>query len=64
VLKECPHIFVAGNQPAYGTRLIESAGTKVCLLCVPDFSTTGQVVLLNLRTLTSQVMEFMIDLSS
>ncbi|GJQ12237.1 hypothetical protein GpartN1_g4028.t1 [Galdieria partita] len=63
VLKECPHIYVVGNQPAYGTRLINSNGVGVRLVCVPDFSTTGQVVLLNLRTLTPQIMEFMIDLN-
>ncbi|EME30835.1 DNA polymerase delta subunit 2 [Galdieria sulphuraria] len=63
VLKECPHVYVAGNQHAYGTRLINANDCGVRLLCIPDFSTTGQVVLLNLRTLTPQVMEFMIDLN-
>lgn len=62
MLNNCPHVYVVGNQPAYGTRLIDSHGVAVRLLCVPDFSTTGQVVLLNLKTLTPQVMEFTIDL--
>lgn len=52
VLSECPHVFFAGNQPRYASRLAKGPdGQRVRLIAVPDFSRTRTAVLLNLRTL-------------
>ena len=55
VLNSCPHVYFAGNQPAYQTKLAEGPdGQRVRLVCIPDFSKTGTAVLLNIRTLEVQ----------
>lgn len=51
VLNEWPHVYVVGNQPSFGTRLMEIDGKKIRIVSVPEFSSTGVVVLLNLETL-------------
>ncbi|CAI4044912.1 hypothetical protein SUVZ_10G1950 [Saccharomyces uvarum] len=51
VLNEWPHVYVVGNQPSFGTRLMEIGGKKIRIISVPEFSSTGVVVLLNLETL-------------
>ncbi|KIY96545.1 DNA polymerase delta subunit 2 [Monoraphidium neglectum] len=59
VLEACPHAYVAGNQPEFSTRLISGEdGQSVRLIAVPPFGSTGALVLLNLRTLQCQLMNF------
>ncbi|CEO94525.1 DNA polymerase delta small subunit [Plasmodiophora brassicae] len=59
VIKSVPHVYFAGNQPSFDTRIVEGAhGERVRLIAVPAFATTGQVVLLNLRNLDCHVMQF------
>lgn len=57
VLTETPHICFAGNQPSFDTRLVKGADDKdhevtVRLVSVPDFSLTGELVLINLNSST------------
>ena len=49
-----PHLLFAGCQRAFGTRLVGDAtgSTRVRLVCVPHFATTGVAVLVNLRSAT------------
>ena len=52
VLKECPHVFVVGNQPRFETNSISGPfGQTVRLLAIPKFKNTGEIVLLDLETL-------------
>ncbi|ERT02050.1 DNA polymerase delta subunit 2 [Sporothrix schenckii 1099-18] len=52
VLDTCPHLYFAGSQPAFGTRIITGTdGQMVRLVAVPVFSETHEVVLLDTETL-------------
>jgi len=52
VLEDCPHIFFAGNQPAFGTSIVKGEKGQVTrIVSVPRFSATGEAVLVNLNTL-------------
>jgi len=52
IMKECPHIYFAGNQPEFSSKLYKSEDGKcVRLVCVPKFKDSRSVVLVNLRTL-------------
>ena len=61
ILSQSPNVLFIGNQPEYQERLVvsdsdESISTRVIL--VPKFSETGQIVLVNCRTLTCKVVGF------
>ncbi|KAG5175621.1 DNA polymerase alpha/epsilon subunit B-domain-containing protein [Tribonema minus] len=68
VLEECPHVFFAGNQPRFATRLVEghdgqqkgllNRAAQVRVVCVPSFATTGEVVLIDLDTLEATPLQF------
>lgn len=47
-----PHVYFAGNQPAFATRVAEDPHThaRVRLVLVPDFARTGTAVLVDLAT--------------
>eukprot|EP00730_Choanoeca_flexa_P000860 TRINITY_DN10369_c0_g1_i2.p1 TRINITY_DN10369_c0_g1~~TRINITY_DN10369_c0_g1_i2.p1 ORF type:complete len:498 (+),score=85.91 TRINITY_DN10369_c0_g1_i2:29-1495(+) len=52
VIADTPNVFFAGNQPTFETAEVQlDSGSSVRLVCVPSFSKTGTVVLVNLRTL-------------
>ncbi|KAL1894686.1 DNA polymerase delta small subunit Cdc1 [Sporothrix stenoceras] len=52
VLDTCPHVYFAGSQPEFGTRLITGPEDQtVRLIAVPAFSETREVVLLDTETL-------------
>lgn len=51
LLTEWPHIYAVGNQPQFGTREIDLKGRRIKLISVPEFSTTGTIVLLDIKTL-------------
>ncbi|KAF2740552.1 DNA polymeras-like protein subunit delta-2 [Polyplosphaeria fusca] len=58
LVKDCPHVYVAGNQPSFETRVITGpADQQVVLLSVPRFSQTGTVVLLDMETLAVETVE-------
>lgn len=59
VLKSCPHVMIAAEQPHYDTRLVKAAGgqtTRIILL--PSFNDTGLVVLLDPYTLQVETVKF------
>lgn len=60
VMKETPHVFFAGNQSHFGSKVVEGQdgdgrSVKVRVLSVPRFDETGAVVLVNLRTLETRL---------
>eukprot|EP00899_Mesostigma_viride_P002336 jgi/Mesvir1/12102/Mv00371-RA.1 len=59
IITPCPHVFFAGNQPEYGTKLLKGTeGQIVRVISLPVFSRTGTVVLVNLRTLACHPITF------
>lgn len=60
VLDEWPHVYVVGNQPSYGFRDLEMQGKKIKLISVPQFSTTGDLVLFDPTTLETEVINIAI----
>jgi len=62
VVKECPHVFVVGNQPRFGTRVIEGhLGQKCRLVMLPTFRDSGKLVLLDSETLEVEVVKFAVQ---
>lgn len=58
ILESSPHVLFAGGQPAFATGVAEVEGGSVRLVAVPNFCTTGCVVLVNLSTLACQPIYF------
>ena len=66
ILTRTPEVYFVGNQPVYESRVVESerdegeGAEKVrCrVVLVPRFAQTGEVVLLNCRTLETKVVRF------
>lgn len=62
IIKETPHVLFAGGQPRFGTKLVESeAGHKVRIIAVPDFSKSGAMILVNLKSLAVHPIYFEVD---
>uniref|UniRef100_A0A060T813 DNA-directed DNA polymerase n=1 Tax=Blastobotrys adeninivorans TaxID=409370 RepID=A0A060T813_BLAAD len=57
IVSETPHIYFAGNQKEYSTRIIEEQGVEVRLVTVPEFYKSGQFVLVDLETLDTQLVQ-------
>lgn len=58
VIEECPHVFFVGNQPRFGTTIIEGpAGQQVRIIAIPRFHETGQIVLLDTETLEVELVQ-------
>lgn len=55
LLDEWPHVYVVANQPSYGVRDLDIQGRKIKLISVPAYSSTGDLVLLDLATLETEV---------
>lgn len=58
IMTQCPDVFFVGNQEAFTSKVVEVSGQKVMLVSVPKFNTTSTCVLVNLRTLECQPLEF------
>ncbi|KAJ8756307.1 hypothetical protein K2173_025119 [Erythroxylum novogranatense] len=59
LIESCPHVYFAGNQDKYGTRLITgSEGQVVRIISIPKFSETGIAVVLNMRNLECHTLTF------
>ena len=58
VIEESPHVYFAGNQPRYESIVIEGPiGQAVRLIAVPKFKLTGEMVLLDVDTLETEVIK-------
>ncbi|KAI1659038.1 DNA polymerase alpha/epsilon subunit B-domain-containing protein [Daldinia decipiens] len=52
VIQTCPHLFFAGCQPEFGTKVIQGPeGQIVRLIAVPSFADTQEIVLVDTETL-------------
>lgn len=74
IITESPHVYFVGNQPTFQTELMTGSsssfmsvladgsagdeGQQVRVICVPVFSETGQVVLVNTESLEVKVVTF------
>ncbi|XP_065369411.1 DNA polymerase delta subunit 2 [Calliphora vicina] len=59
VMKECPHVYFAGNCKEFSSSLHEgSNGQKTRLVCVPSFATTQSVAVVNLDNLDCHEISF------
>ena len=58
VIQSSPDVFFAGNQPEFATKLITQDDKKIRVICVPDFSKTNTIVLLNLNDLSTHPINF------
>lgn len=60
-MEETPHVFFSGNQPSFGTKVIDGpAGQMVRIIAVPKFKETGEILLLHTDTLDVEVMKFQV----
>lgn len=51
-MKTCPHLYFAGCQPQFATKVAHGPGGQpVRLITVPSFSTTKEIVLVDTETL-------------
>jgi len=65
IISQAPHVMFAGCQPEFGTSLIEgSDGQAIRIVAVPDFASSGTMVLVNLRTLAIHPVQFDAQLDS
>ncbi|XP_064477824.1 DNA polymerase delta subunit 2-like isoform X2 [Ornithodoros turicata] len=63
IMEQCPHIYFAGNQPKYSTKLLKGdEGQEVLLVTVPKFCESLSCVWINLQSLECQPMVFEADL--
>ena len=59
IINESPHLYFAGNQPEFGTRLVEGKdGQQIRLVLVPSFASTSTAVLVNLNYMSAKPLCF------
>ncbi|CAG9765572.1 unnamed protein product [Ceutorhynchus assimilis] len=59
IIEECPHVFFAGNQEKFASKMVQGDDNQeVCLISLPEFSQTHQGVLLNLESLICHTVSF------
>ena len=59
IIDETPHVLFAGGQPEFGTSRVEGPdGQIVRVIAVPDFASTGTMVLVNLKNLEVHPVQF------
>ncbi|EPY51479.1 DNA polymerase delta small subunit Cdc1 [Schizosaccharomyces cryophilus OY26] len=58
VMDELPNLYLCGNQPKFGTKIINSETKSIRLVSVPEFRKTGIITLINLRNLDVQALVF------
>ncbi|KAF2429878.1 hypothetical protein EJ08DRAFT_634702 [Tothia fuscella] len=59
IMRDCPHVFFAGNQPRFATSTIEGpVGQQVRLIAVPNFKETSSMVLLDIETMEVECVKF------
>lgn len=57
VLDKWPHVYIVANQPYFGTRVVEIGGKNIKIISVPEFSSTGMIILLDLETLEAETVK-------
>ncbi|PSN60656.1 DNA polymeras-like protein subunit delta-2 [Corynespora cassiicola Philippines] len=58
LLRNCPHIYFAGNQKEFKKSVIEGPqGQRVLLVSVPKFKETGEIVVVDFETMEVEVVE-------
>lgn len=61
----CPHIFFVGSQPKFDTAEIEGPeGQTVRLIAVPQFSETGEIVIVDAETLETSLVRISVASSN
>ncbi|CAF4206606.1 unnamed protein product [Rotaria socialis] len=51
IITDTPHVFFAGNQPKFETRVFHGSNDiQVRLLCIPSFAQSNSCIALNLST--------------
>ncbi|KAK9452407.1 DNA polymerase alpha/epsilon subunit B-domain-containing protein [Limtongia smithiae] len=59
LLEETPHVYFAGSQPSFQTMLIHGSENQVVrLIALPKFAETAEIVLLDVDTLTCELVKF------
>jgi DNA polymerase delta subunit 2 len=59
VVRACPHVYFAGNQPRFESTLLTGPnGQRTRVIMVPDFQKEHTCVLVNLETLDCRPMNF------
>eukprot|EP01084_Bolivina_argentea_P298782 514937_1 len=61
LIKKCPNVYFSGNNDQFRYKIIKHNVDKnidICLLQLPSFVKTQQIVLFNLNTMKPQVMQF------
>eukprot|EP01080_Neovahlkampfia_damariscottae_P006068 gene6068-10076_t len=60
ILKNSPHIYFVGNQDKFETKMISipESNEKIRLISIPKFSTTFELVLVNLKNLETHSIKF------
>ena len=61
ILKNSPHVYFVGNQDKFETKLINIPGdkeSKIRLISIPKFSTTFELILVNLKNLETHSIKF------
>ncbi|XP_058123972.1 DNA polymerase delta subunit 2 isoform X1 [Anopheles ziemanni] len=62
IIKECPHVYFAGNAGDFATDQWKgSNGESVRLVCVPSFSENQSIAVVNLRTMDCKKVSFKIE---
>ncbi|GAA5856203.1 hypothetical protein JCM8547_000817 [Rhodosporidiobolus lusitaniae] len=62
ILQQTPHVYFVGNQPSFGTQLVQDDdGVQCRIVLVPKFCETGEVVLVNTTSLEAKVVRFSAD---
>jgi len=62
ILSRCPHIYVVGNQPEFGTDVIEGDdGQRTRVILLPRYSQTGTLVVVNTVSLEVSTMTFKVS---
>ena len=59
VMRESPHVYLVGNQPKFETTVIEGpVGQRVRIVALPKFRETGEVVVMDMETLETEIVKF------
>ncbi|EDV95545.1 DNA polymerase delta subunit 2 [Drosophila grimshawi] len=65
IMQECPHVYFAGNCASFDTELLEDSrkesSKRTRLVCVPSFSRTQSVALIDLDTLDCREIKFSVN---